>query len=114
MELEKEIKTLQKFNDSIESKGSQGLNTLEIKKRELEEIIEYRTKGSMLRARCRWFNEGEETQSTYLIKKKWNICLQIKFLCFFPLLYFLKDMLCYFHSWRDNIRVNAEGSQIFQ
>lgn len=49
-----------------------------------------------------------------LALSKWNICLQIEFLCFFPLLYFLKDMLCYFHCWRDNIQVNAEGSQIFQ
>ena len=56
-ELEKEIKTRTSliqvnFIDSSESKSAQALNILEIKKRELEEIIEYRTKGSILRPRC--------------------------------------------------------------
>ena len=32
----------------------------EKKKTELERIIEYRTKGAILRARCRWHNEGEK------------------------------------------------------
>ena len=63
-ELKKEINTLQNFIDSNESKSAEALNTLATTKRELEEIIEYRTRGSILRARCRWFNESEKIQST--------------------------------------------------
>ena len=36
------------------------LNALDTKKLELEKIIEDRTKGAILRARCRWHNEGEK------------------------------------------------------
>jgi len=32
----------------------------EEKKTELERIIEYRTKGAILRARCQWHHEGEK------------------------------------------------------
>ena len=39
---------------------------LEDKTRELEKIIEYRTKGAILRAKCRWYNEGE-TNSKYFL-----------------------------------------------
>ena len=46
-------------------------SSLETKKRELEKIIEYRTKGSILRAKCRWFNEDEKnTKYFFKFRKK--------------------------------------------
>ena len=38
----------------------------EEKKTELEKIIEYRTKGVILGARCRWHNEGEKNTKYFL------------------------------------------------
>ena len=56
-ELEKEINILQHLidtqNENNEIDIADTFHNLEIKKRELEEIVEYRTKGSILRARCR-------------------------------------------------------------
>ena len=46
-ELEKEINTLQNFIDLKRSQTAEALSTLETKKRELEETIEHRTKGSI-------------------------------------------------------------------
>ena len=46
------------------------LEALEIKKLEVEKIIEYRTKGSILRARCRWHNEGEKNTKYFLNLEK--------------------------------------------
>ena len=59
-QLEKEINTLQHLIDSNEintTDRADVFNSLENKRRELESIIEYKTKGSILRARCRWFND---------------------------------------------------------
>ena len=44
--------------------------TLEARKRELEKIIEYRTKGSILRARCRWYDEKEKNTKYFLNLEK--------------------------------------------
>ena len=66
-ELEKEINFLQNFIESNEinpNEKTEISGTLEAGKREPEKIIEYRTKGSILRARCRWYNEGEKIRST--------------------------------------------------
>ena len=41
----------------MESKNS--YRELEEKKRKLEQIIEHKTKGAILRSKCRWYNEGE-------------------------------------------------------
>ena len=46
------------------------LVTLQTKNLELEKIIEYRTKGSILRARCRWHNEGEKNTKYFLNLEK--------------------------------------------
>ena len=46
------------------------LNALDTKKSELEKIIEYRTKGSILRARCKWHNEGEKNTKYFLSLEK--------------------------------------------
>ena len=43
---------------------------LEQKTKELEKIIEYRTRGAILRAKCRWYNEGEKIRSIFLVLKK--------------------------------------------
>ena len=40
------------------------------KKTELEKIIEYRTKGAILRAKCRWHNEGERNTKYFLNLEK--------------------------------------------
>lgn len=73
-ELEKEINTLQHLidtqNENNEIDIADTFHNLEIKKRELEEIVEYRTKGSILRARCRWFNEGEKNTKYFLNLEK--------------------------------------------
>ena len=34
--------------------------------RELEKIIEYKTKGAILRSKCRWHNEGEKNTKYFL------------------------------------------------
>lgn len=47
------------------------LEVLEIKKLELEKIIEYWIKGLILRVRCRWYNEGEKNIKYFLNLEKW-------------------------------------------
>ena len=72
-ELEKEINFLQNFIESNEinpSEKTEMFCTLEARKRELEKIIEYRTKGSILRARCRWYNEREKDTKYFLNLEK--------------------------------------------
>ena len=43
---------------------------LETKKRELEAIIEYRTKGAILRSKSQWYNEGEKNTKYFLNLEK--------------------------------------------
>ena len=65
-ELEKNINILQKIietNSSENQEKMQAFTELEVKKTELEKIIEYKTKGAILRAKCRWHNEGEKIQN---------------------------------------------------
>ena len=52
----------------MEEKGKKDtfIDALETKKLELEKIIKYRTKGSILRARCGWHNEGEKNRKYFL------------------------------------------------
>ena len=72
-ELEKEINFLQNFIESNEinpSEKTEMFCTLEARKQELEKIIEYRTKGSILRARCRWYNEREKNTKYFLNLEK--------------------------------------------
>jgi len=45
-------------------------DTLDTKKSELEKMIEYRTKGSILRAICKWHNEGEKSTKYFLSLEK--------------------------------------------
>ena len=72
-ELEKEINSMQRLIESsnLEEKDKKGiLDALDTKRLELEKIIEYRTKGSILRARCRWHNEGEKNTKYFLNLEK--------------------------------------------
>ena len=65
-ELEKKINILQRQIDSGCYNANEKLTIniqLEQKMKELGKIIEYRTRGAILRAKCRWCNEGEEIQS---------------------------------------------------
>ena len=43
---------------------------LDQKTKELEKIIEHRTKGAILRAKCRWYNEGEKNSKYFLSLEK--------------------------------------------
>ena len=65
-ELEETINILQRQIDSGCNNAEEKLAIniqLEEKTKELEKIIEYRTKGAILRAKCRWYNGGEKIQS---------------------------------------------------
>ena len=68
-ELEKRINILQTLIES-EVTGEQekvdACREQEVKKKDLERIIEYRTKGAILRAKCRWHNEGEKNTKYFL------------------------------------------------
>jgi len=67
-ELEEEINSLQNYIESNQINPNDKTKTfgiLEARKSELEKITEYRTKGSILRSRCRWYNEGEKTRNTF-------------------------------------------------
>ena len=72
-EIEKEINRLQcliETSNMKEKDKEDTLNALDTKKSELEKIIEYRTKGSILRARCKWHNEGEKNTKYFLSLEK--------------------------------------------
>ena len=42
---------------------------LRVKKRELVSIIEYKTKGAIIRSKTRWYNEGEEKKNIFWAEK---------------------------------------------
>ena len=72
-ELEKEINSLQRSieaNNMKKKDKEDAVNTLETKKSELEKIIEYRTKGIIFRARCRWHNKSEKNTKYFLNLEK--------------------------------------------
>ena len=68
-EIERRINALQNLIESNhigEQEKQDAFIEQEEKKTELERIIEYRTKGAILRARCRWDNEGEKNTKFFL------------------------------------------------
>ena len=72
-ELEKKINILQRQIDSGCNNSNERLVIniqLDQKTKELEKIIEYRTRGAILRAKCRWYNEGEKNSKYFLVLKK--------------------------------------------
>ena len=68
-ELEKTITTLER---TLEDKNIEGqlreqlLDVLKSKKEQYEMIIEYRTKGAILKSQSRWYNEGEKNTKYFL------------------------------------------------
>ena len=72
-ELEKKINILQRQIDSGCNNANEKIVIniqLEEKTKELEKIIEHRTKGAILRAKCRWYNEGEKNSKYFLNLEK--------------------------------------------
>ena len=72
-ELEKKINILQRQIDSGCNNTNEKLAIniqLEEKTRAFEKIIEYRTKGAILRAKYRWYNEGEKNSKYFLNLEK--------------------------------------------
>ena len=68
-ELEKKINILQRKIDSGCNNDNEKLEIniqLEQKTKELEKIIEYRTRGAILWVECRWYNEGEKNSKYFL------------------------------------------------
>ena len=66
--IERRINVLQNLIESNhigEQEKQDAFIEQEEKKTELERIIEYRTKGAILRARCRWHNEGEKIRNCF-------------------------------------------------
>lgn len=45
---------------------------LEAKKEQLESLIEYKTKGAIIRSKSRWYNEGEKNTKYFLHLEKRN------------------------------------------
>ena len=72
-EIEQAIATLEKrlseFNND-ETQSKKVWLELETKKRELEAITEYRTKGAILRSKSQWYNEGEKNTKYFLNLEK--------------------------------------------
>ena len=58
------------YNGTGEQEKLDATKEQELKKAELERIIEYRTNGAILRAKCRWHNEGEKNTKYFLNLEK--------------------------------------------
>ena len=72
-ELEKEISILEKQIDCATGPDPLNQNAnerMKVLKGELEKIIEYRTKGAILRSKSKWYNEGEKNTKYFLSLEK--------------------------------------------
>ena len=72
-DMEQAIATLEKCLSEFkvdETQRQKVWSELETKKRELEAIIEYRTKGAILRSKSQWYNEGEKNTKYFLNLEK--------------------------------------------
>ena len=72
-EIEQAIASLEKCLSEFkgdETQRQKVWSELETKKRELEAIIEYRTKGAILRSKSQWYNEGEKNTKYFLNLEK--------------------------------------------
>ena len=75
-EIEKSIKILEEQIANTHANDSQKLwPEFEKKRSELEAIIEYQTKGAILRSKSQWYNEGEKN-SKYLLDLEKRHCRQ--------------------------------------
>ena len=68
-DIEQAIKCLSEFKGN-ETQRQKVWSELETKKRELQAIIEYRTKGTILRSKSQWYNEGEKNTKYFLNLEK--------------------------------------------
>ena len=70
--LEAKILELQKMIDKNETRHcmNETIEQLKKLKQKLEQVIEYRTKGSIIRSKTRWFNEGEKNTKYFLNLEK--------------------------------------------
>ena len=70
--LELEIKNLQSELEDCKTECDRNLQLtkLEDRKQKLEKLIEYKTKGSIIRAKIRWYNEGEKNAKYFLNMEK--------------------------------------------
>ena len=60
-DVEREITTLEREFESFSNNDKESLaEQIRLKKMELENIIEYKTKGAIIRSQSRWYNEGEK------------------------------------------------------
>ena len=66
-DIEKSIKTLEGRIANTLANNSQDLwMELDLKRREHETLIEYQTKGAIIRSKSRWYNEGEKNTKYFL------------------------------------------------
>ena len=82
--LENDIAALKRQLENCINNDKEALaEQLRVKERKLESIIEYKTKGAIIRSKARWYNEGEKNNKNSLglenryCKKKKTI-MQIK------------------------------------
>ncbi len=60
-DIESEIAALERQFESLTKNDKEALSEqLRVKKIELENIIEYKTKRAIIRSKARWYNEGEK------------------------------------------------------
>ncbi|KAL9964015.1 hypothetical protein ACROYT_G027586 [Oculina patagonica] len=66
-DIESEIAALERRLESSTNNDKEALSEqLRVKKIELENIIEYKTKGAIIRSKARWYNEGEKNNKYFL------------------------------------------------
>ena len=66
-DVEREIATLEREFESFSNNDKEALaEQIRLKKMELENIIEYKTKGAIIRSKARWYNEGEKNNKYFL------------------------------------------------
>ena len=72
-QLEREIAALEKILDTTDCTALLyhiAAEKIDILKGELEKILEYRTKGAIIRSKSRWYNEGEKNSRYFLNLEK--------------------------------------------
>ena len=66
-DIESEMGALERQFESSTNNDKEALaEQLRVKKIELENIIEYKTKGAIIRSKARWYNEGEKNNKYFL------------------------------------------------
>ena len=73
IQLERDITTLEKLVDTancMDPLHDIATERIRILKGELEKILEYRTKGAIIRSKSSWYNEGEKNSRYFSILKR--------------------------------------------